>query len=416
MENAQKSKSSTPLVNDRPLGRYCPEVLSYNLVIKKVFYPYLKRDSLVTILYKLIERGVILERWSQLRVLVISIIVLVLLGILFLLLKMGPYFQVLLHFLEEIIGPFIIAVIISYLLNPIVNLLQQRALPRSLAVILIYSIFICSLIILVVNMLPVFQKQLSSMVHNLPNWNEQLKAMIREYTDNSKDLLPISINQGIERALTRLEQGIGIGIGNLVGDIGNTLNSLLLLFIVPFLAFYMMKDAQAIEKFFMTLVPQGKRRTTVRLLRDIDQALGNYIRGQLLVCLIVGVLAYVGYLIIDLPYPLLFAAVVSVFNVIPYLGPIFGAIPALVVGLTISKEMVLGIVVVNFIVQMLEGNIISPQIVGRSVRMHPLLIIFALLVGGEMGGVMGLILAVPLFVIAKVIIEHLVQHHVHNKV
>lgn len=357
-----------------------------------------------------------MERWSESRVLIISIIVLVLLGILFLLLQLGPYIQVLFHFLEEIIGPFIIAVIISYLLNPVVNILHERAVPRSIAVILIYSIFICSLIVLIINMLPVLQKQLNSLVQQLPNWNYQLRGMIHDYADSSKDLLPISIHQGIERALTKIEQGIGLGIGSMIGDIGGTLNSLFIALVIPFLAFYMMKDAQAIEKFFITLVPNEKRRTTILLLRDIDEALGNYIRGQLLVCFIVGGLAYIGYLIIGLPYALLFAAVVSIFNVIPYLGPIFGAIPAIMLGVMISKEMVIGIVIVNFCVQMLEGNIISPQIVGRSVRMHPLLIIFALLVGGEIGGVMGLIFAVPLFVIAKVITQHLIQHHAHNKV
>lgn len=148
----------------------------------------------------------------------------------------------------------------------------------------------------------------------------------------------------------------------------------------------MLKDIQSIERTLLTLLPKKQRKPILRLLRDVDDALGNYIRGQFLVCVVVGVLAYIGYLIVGLPYALLMAALVAVFNVIPYLGPIFGLIPSLFVALTVSPKTAVGVVIVNLFVQMLEGNVISPQIVGRSLHMHPLFIILALLVGGEIGG------------------------------
>jgi predicted PurR-regulated permease PerM len=150
-------------------------------------------------------------------------------------------------------------------------------------------------------------------------------------------------------------------------------------------------------------------------MKDIDQALGNYIRGQFLVCLIVGILAYIGYWIIGMPYPLLLASVVAVFNIIPYLGPFFGAAPAILMAFMVSWKMVLFVVIVNTICQILEGNVISPQVVGRTLHMHPLLIIFALLVGGEIAGVIGLILAVPLFAVMKVILQHFFAYYVKRK-
>lgn len=116
-----------------------------------------------------------------------------------------------------------------------------------------------------------------------------------------------------------------------------------------------------------------------------------------------------------MPYALLFACVVAVFNIVPYLGPFLGAAPALVVAATISVKMVLYVVLVNTACQILEGNVISPQVVGRSLKMHPLLIMFALLVGGELAGVVGLILAVPVFAVIKVIVQHVFLYYVHRR-
>ncbi len=130
-------------------------------------------------------------------------------------------------------------------------------------------------------------------------------------------------------------------------------------------------------------MPKGHRKHTIRILLDIDKALGNYIRGQFLVCLIIGLIAYIGYWLIGIPYPLLLASVVAVTNIIPYIGPFIGAAPALVVASTVSVKMVLYVLLVNTACQILEGNVISPQVVGRSLNLHPLMIIFALLAGGR---------------------------------
>jgi predicted PurR-regulated permease PerM len=184
---------------------------------------------------------------------------------------------------------------------------------------------------------------------------------------------------------------------------------------VPFLAFYILKDFQLIEKTVLAIVPKEKRKQVITLLVDIDTALGNYIRGQLLVCMIIGILAYAGYWMIGMPYALLLACLVAIFNIIPYLGPFFGAAPAIILASTISLKMVLMVAVVNTVCQILEGNVISPQVVGRSLNMHPLLIIFALLVGGELAGVVGLILAVPCFAVIKVVLQHLFMYYVHRR-
>jgi predicted PurR-regulated permease PerM len=144
-------------------------------------------------------------------------------------------------------------------------------------------------------------------------------------------------------------------------------------------------------------------------------ALGSYIRGQFIVSLCIGVLAYIGYLIIGMPYPLLMAGFVSLFDIIPYLGPFFGALPALIVASTISWKMVMLVVIVNTLCQSMESNVLSPQVVGRSMHMHPLTIIFVLLVGGELAGVVGMILAVPFYAAMKVVVQHVFAYYIRRK-
>lgn len=324
----------------------------------------------------------------------------------------SPFLIKIFTFLKKVLTPFVIAVIISYVLNPIVNILYERKVPRPVAVLLIYAVFITSVTVIMMNFIPMFMKQLKELNEHLPQLGMKAQSML--HSVNRNELLPPSVRTGLNQALLKLEQSISTSITSFVNDIGSTISTILVAFIIPFLVFYMLKDIKLIERATLTIVPKKHRRVMIRLMLDIDQALGNYIRGQIIVCVIVGVAAYIGYLLIGMPYALLFACLVAVFNIIPYLGPFFGAAPALIVASTISWKMLLLVLCVNMSVQILEGNVISPQVVGRSLHMHPLVIIFALLIGGELAGIIGLILAVPFFAVLKVTWQH-IRVHIKNR-
>lgn len=220
---------------------------------------------------------------------------------------------------------------------------------------------------------------------------------------------------GMNNWFFQLENRLAEGISHFLDNIGTTINLLFNAFIVPFLVFYILKDFDVFERTVVSCLPRARRKSIVTLLKDIDAALGNYIRGQFLVCIIIGVLAYIGYAIVGMPYALLFASVVAVFNIVPYMGPFLGAAPAIVMASTVSFRLVLLVAVVNTLCQIVESNIISPQVVGRTLHLHPLLIIFALLVGGELAGMIGLILAVPFFAAAKVVIQHFMAFLIKRK-
>jgi len=354
-----------------------------------------------------------MNRFAQSRLFSALIYTILILIVLFLLVLVRPMLLSVYGFLKAVLAPFLVAMIISYALNPIVNLLHDRKVPRTAAVLLIYAVFISVSVVILMNVIPMFMKQAEELNEHIPELTMRAQGLVDHFNNN--DMLPETVRDGINRSISTMEKQIEQRIADFLNNIGAVVNVLFIAMIVPFLAFYMMKDLDMFERAALQYVPRGRRKHAVRLLKDIDSALGSYIRGQLIVSLCVGVLAYIGYLIIGMPYPLLMAGFVSLFDIIPYLGPFFGALPALIMAATISWKMVLMVVVVNMICQNLESNVISPQVVGKSMKMHPLTIILVLLIGGELAGVVGMILAVPLYAAMKVVVQHVAAYYIHRK-
>ncbi|WP_391571176.1 AI-2E family transporter [Cohnella sp.] len=344
------------------------------------------------------------------RVLVYAILLLV---FLFLIVLVRPMLMSVYGFLKAVLAPFLVAMIISYTLNPIVNMLHDRKVPRTAAVLLIYAVFLSVSVVILMNVIPMFMNQVEELNEHMPELTMKAQGFVDHFNNNN--VLPEAVRDGINRSIGTLEKRVEQWIANFLNNIDSVVNVLFIAMIVPFLAFYMMKDLDVFERAALQYVPRTRRKHAVRLLKEIDAALGSYIRGQLIVSVCVGVLAYIGYLIIGMPYPLLMAGFVSLFDIIPYLGPFFGALPALIMATTISWKMVLMVIVVNMICQNLESNVISPQVVGKSMKMHPLTIILVLLIGGELAGIVGMILAVPFYAAMKVVVQHVSAYYIHRK-
>ncbi len=354
------------------------------------------------------------ERFTKSRLFVWLIYIILGLLAIYLMMLIKPLIVNVYVFLRAVLAPFVIAMIISYVLNPVVTLLHERKVPRTIAVLLIYAVFCAVITVLLVNLIPMFINQVQELNRHVPELSMRAQSIVTDI--NNTSFLPESIRSGMNKVLIHMEKKLSESLFHFVNNIGSMVNAVFIAFIIPFLAFYILKDFDVFERTVITYVPKSHRKNTVRLLKDVDDALGSYIRGQFLVCIIVGILAYCGYLFIGMPYALLLAGIVAITNVIPYLGPFFGAAPALLMASTVSLKMVILVAIVNTACQILEGNVISPQVVGRTLHMHPLSIIFALLVGGEIAGVVGMILAVPIFAACKVIVQHMFAYYVRRKI
>lgn len=327
--------------------------------------------------------------------------------------KMSYVWMPILRVVLIIALPFVISGFITYLLHPIIEKLHEKGLHRGLAIIIIYVVFFGGLGFALYKGIPAMIDQLKDLSESAPAFAEQYRgwiAKLQSHTREWPDGLQTRINEGIDSFEKKLDSLLSV-IVNILADL---LNSAVIFMIIPFIVFYMLKDYPLLKRAVWYITPKKWRKKGTQFLRDIDESLGSYIRGQLLVCLIIGGISAILFWMIHLKYPLLLGLIIGVTNVIPYFGPIIGAVPAVIIAATSSVKLVIFTALIVFGLQFLEGNILSPYIVGKSLRMHPLVIMIAITAGGEIGGILGLILAVPVLAVLKVGVRHTKNHFVNG--
>ncbi|TMU85639.1 AI-2E family transporter [Bacillus sp. BHET2] len=301
--------------------------------------------------------------------------------------------------------PFIIGGFIAYLLHPVVEKIHEAGIHRGIAIMLIYLLFFGGLGYAVYKGTPAIIHQLKDLSENAPLFTKQYQGWLK-VVQSETSTWPDGIQSQLGERIDGLEAWVTGLVALVLAALMKFMNSLLLVAIIPFVSFYLLKDITKVKTFVWHLTPKQWRQSAISFSKDVDESLGGYIRGQLLVCLLIGGVSAVTLWLIGMKYPLILGLLIGVTNVIPYFGPIIGAIPAVIVASTISVNMVMYVVIMVVALQFLEGNILSPLIVGKSLHMHPLFIMGALILGGEVGGVIGMIVAVPVLAVVKVAIFH----------
>ncbi|MFC0557740.1 AI-2E family transporter [Halalkalibacter alkalisediminis] len=312
---------------------------------------------------------------------------------------------------QTLFAPIILGGVLFYLLRPFVNLLSIR-LPRTVAILLLYLgvVGLVTAVIFIIG--PELQKQFYSFTRNMPVFINEIRDMFislqeNEYISRFQETDNFSLEEIMMELANYLNNFIANIGQNIAGFIGFVANTLIILIIIPFVLFYMLKEGEKAPNQLLKLLPEKRQNEGREVLKAMDYALSSYIQGQILVSICVGILAYIAFLIIGLDYPLVLALVAMFTNVIPFVGPWIGTIPAVIVGLLHSPLMALLVIAVVVIVQQIESNLISPQIMGRKLSIHPLTIIFLLLVAGRFAGLLGLLLAVPTYAVGKVLVLHI---------
>jgi len=219
----------------------------------------------------------------------------------------------------------------------------------------------------------------------------------------------VSIDQFEETLLnftTSLPDNITASVGKILGVVTNIT---LALITVPFILFYMLKDGHRFPETVVKVLPQSYRHEGLTIFKDLYETLATYIQGQVIVSLFVGLGCYIGYTIIGLEYALLLGIIVAITNIIPYVGPFIGAAPAVIIGLIDSPMKAALVAIVVTVVQQIDGNLLSPLIIGKRLNTHPLTIILLLIGAGSFGGILGMILAVPAYAVLKAVTLHVVR-------
>ena len=224
------------------------------------------------------------------------------------------------------------------------------------------------------------------------------------------DKLPDDVTHRINKAVKSMGDGATSILSNSVSYITSFISTVFLLIMVPFFLIYMLKDHEkfipAIGKFF-----KGERKVfVVDLLKDLNFTLKSYIQGQVTVSIILGIILYIGYTIIGLPYTPLLVLFAGVANLIPFLGPWLSFAPAAILGIIDGPSTFIWVCVVTLIAQQLEGNVITPNVMGKSLSIHPLTIIVVILAAGDLGGFTLILIAVPLYAVIKTLVSNIFKY------
>lgn len=321
------------------------------------------------------------------------------------------------RFQEKIINiliPFLIAAVIAYILNPIVVWLESKNIPRSVGILLLYLLFSILAIVMIICIIPAFVTNIRMALDVLPETSNNFKGLINSimaYIDGSK--WPHEIKN---TAYYEIDSGILYAKNYLVEQLKKLMLYLLNTFILMFdltiamiIAYYFLKDGDIFKDAFLSLIPRNWRKGISHTGREINDVLSHFIHGQLLTALIIGILEVLGLMVIKVKYPLLLGFIGGLANVIPYFGPILGAIPAVVVALIDSPIKSLMAVGLFIVIQQLDNAFISPRIIEGKLGLHPITTILVVLSGGEFFGVAGMLVAVPVTAIVKIILNTLIN-------
>ncbi|MGE6488707.1 AI-2E family transporter [Paenisporosarcina sp. NPDC076898] len=318
--------------------------------------------------------------------------------------------------LANVVLPVILATIGYYLFRPLLQLLMRVKIPKIWGILIIFLALIGLLTLLIVLVFPFLKTQLTNLIQDFPEYFKKLVIDADMFLRTSIfSSYYLNLEFDVEKLMQQLPENIGNTLQNAVGGVANgigkvisTLTGLILAIVtVPFILFYLLKDGEKLPQYILNLLPPRMREDALQVMKDADKQISAYIQGQILVAICIGCMVFIGFLIIGMDYALLLGVLAMITSVVPYLGPIIAIIPAAVIAIATAPFMLVKLALVWTVVQLVEGKFISPQIMGKSLHIHPITIIFVLLTAGSLFGVPGVILGIPGYALLKVLITHM---------
>lgn len=300
--------------------------------------------------------------------------------------------------------PFVMAAVIAYVSHPAVKLLETRQVPRPLAILLVYVAFGLLFLLPAMAVAPRLAAEIDQVLAKLPEQTKRLESV----TDSvAVDLRRLRLPAGVEDlsllVIGRVERLLEEFAARIASAFVGLLSQVFSLILAPFLAYYILRDAEALAHAATGWIPDGSKRHVVELGRRINRVLAGFVRGQLIVSAAVGCAVAAGLSLLGVRYAAILGLFAGLADVIPYFGPLISAVPALVLGLMESPLTALWVALLLVVVQQLEGSVLGPRIVGERVGLHPLTVILSVLIGGELFGVTGMFLAVPVAAALKAV-------------
>lgn len=326
-------------------------------------------------------------------------------------------------FISTLFAPILIAGFLFYLLNPLVNLLMKikvknHQVSRTFAVAIVFLLLIAIIVSALSFLIPNILNQVEQLIQNTPEYIKSFQRFLTKVlqqknlppwiVDLTKDVDINAYTKEIEESLSGFAKNFMMSITSSIGSIIGMVTSVTVTIVtVPFMLFYMLKDGHKLVPTVTGIFSEKQANRIGELLEKMSETISKYISGQAIECLFVGTCTAIGYGIVGVPFALLIGIFAGITNMIPYIGPYIGLLPALILALSNSVRQTILVIIVCVVVQQIDGNLIYPNVIGKSLDIHPLTIIIILLVAGNLAGLLGMLLAVPVYAVIKVIVIYI---------
>ncbi len=329
-------------------------------------------------------------------------------------------FLALLYIIREALYPFLIAFALAYLFDPLLDKMEEKKIPRTAGImVLLLSVFGAVLIVSFL-LYPVMERQVVKAIGEMPRYaalaQEKLSPVIEKVSNYDKAQADLMIQKITEKIgslpmeIIKVVYGFIVSIFSSVAGIVSTLFGMV---VIPVAAFYFMRDIDKITTEMKLLIPAAQREEVMTVSQEINKTLSAYLRGQFTVAIILSVVYTAGLYLIGTPMGMFIGILAGMSIIVPYLPLFTGLIPALLLTyfeFGLEREMV-EVLLLFIVISVAEGFFITPKIMGESIGLHPLAIMFALLVGGMTLGIVGLMLAVPVAAVIKVLLKRLLEKY-----
>lgn len=319
-------------------------------------------------------------------------------------------------FLSVVFMPIVISGFLFYMLNPLVKTLtrihyKKFRISRTGAVAIVFVLLFGLLAWGAVSLIPRLVTQVTQLIYNLPSIATEMQKAATELISNSSVLKKVDVSSYMKQfnvEISKYAQNFLSSLSSSIVTVISTITSVTIMAItIPVVLFYMLKDSEKFIPAISRFLPRKQRPEVVGLIQKMGDTISSYISGQVIECIFVGTFTAIGYMLISQPYGLLLGVIAGLANIIPYLGPYIGIAPSLIVAFTRSPMQVVYVVIVVVIVQQVDGNLIYPNIIGRTLKIHPLTIIILLLAAGNIAGILGMVLAIPFYAVVRTVVVYL---------
>lgn len=316
---------------------------------------------------------------------------------------------------RKVFLPLLLGLLVAYLLDPAVSWFERHRRSRLFGVVVITAALALTLVLIAVFLVPALGHQLEKLADRLPEYQKQMRSQLEPLFARVEARYPAEI----ENLQARMVEGIRENFFKLAGSIGRAVKgvftnlfgfvlALLNFVFVPVFAFYLLVDLPKLKRALLALVPIAYQEVVVARVSEVDRAISSFVRGQLVIALILAAINAIGLMILDVPFGLGIGLIAGLANMIPYMALVVGLAPALALAWAEHQELVrlLGVVAVFGGAQALEGMFLSPRILGRSVNLHPVWVLLSIIAGGSFFGLVGMLAAVPVAASIQVFARH----------